>query len=147
MSRAPPKTRISNEQYNLLANRRQAFDALLWQTPVLSLTAQAFLFTIALSDGNTVVARAISAMLALIVALASLQLMAKHRYHEKACSLLLQIHEEANDLHPVHSGSTGGKRPFYLRLSSYLVWMATLWGFAFAAALVLLSVIRGYEWF
>lgn len=37
-------------QYGIVAARRDSFNELLWQTPVVSLTAQAFLFTIALGQ-------------------------------------------------------------------------------------------------
>jgi hypothetical protein len=146
MSESPRGTSISNEQYSLLANRRQTFDALLWQTPVLSLTAQAFLFTIALSAGNKPFARFIAATLALIVALASLQLMAKHRYHEESCSKLLQFYEGKNHLHPVHSSRMSDSDPRYIRWSSYVIWIGALWAFVIAATLVLLSLALQREW-
>ena len=39
--------------YGALATRRLQWDNLLWQVPILGLTAQAFLFTIALDPGST----------------------------------------------------------------------------------------------
>jgi hypothetical protein len=44
-------------QYQVIGSRRQQFDNLLWQVPILSLTGQAFLFTIALTAGNSEFAR------------------------------------------------------------------------------------------
>jgi hypothetical protein len=38
---------VSDLQYELIAARRSHYDYLLWQTPVISLTGQAFLFQIA----------------------------------------------------------------------------------------------------
>ena len=35
---------IHEVQYEIVATRRQSFDSMLWQTPALSLTAQAFLW-------------------------------------------------------------------------------------------------------
>jgi hypothetical protein len=47
-------------EYAAIAARRTQWDSLLWQVPTLSLTAQAFLFTIALTQGNDAWARIIS---------------------------------------------------------------------------------------
>jgi colanic acid biosynthesis protein WcaH len=71
-------------QYQLVAARRNATNALLWQSPVLSLTAQAFLFTIALNTGLAAIPRTVAAGLAIVVALASMQLLLKHRALENA---------------------------------------------------------------
>lgn len=38
--------------YSVVASRRLQWDNLLWQVPVLGLTAQAFLFTTALGSGD-----------------------------------------------------------------------------------------------
>ena len=48
---------LSRETYAIVAARRTQFDQLVWQVPVLSLTAQAFLFSIALSHDATRTAR------------------------------------------------------------------------------------------
>ena len=50
--------------------------------PVLSLTAQAFLFTISLSQGNDAWARVISSLLSLNIAVISILLMGRHRQAE-----------------------------------------------------------------
>ncbi len=53
---------------------------MLWETPTLALTAQAFLLTIALNKDAAPAAVYVSAGLGLVVALLSMQLMAKHRF-------------------------------------------------------------------
>lgn len=88
---------VTDAQYQLLAVRRQNYDSMLWQTPVISLTAQAFLFTIALSNGDKP-ARFIASLLAFITALASAQLLAKHRYFEIYYSKLLESVERERQL-------------------------------------------------
>lgn len=50
---SPQQQPFDASGYAALAERRLQWDSLLWQVPVLSLTAQAFLFTIALSPGGT----------------------------------------------------------------------------------------------
>jgi hypothetical protein len=84
--------------YETIANRRATYDTMLWQAPVLSLTAQAFLFTIALGPGNSRLSRLLAGALALITALGSMQLMAKQRIHEKIDNHLLALHEERTGL-------------------------------------------------
>lgn len=73
---------IELAQYDLVAQRRNTTNALLWQSPGLSLTAQAFLFLIALDANAETASRAVAAGLALVVALASVQLLLKHRAYE-----------------------------------------------------------------
>lgn len=52
---SPAGGRPSREEmlvmYQVVAARRQNFDAMVWQVPALSLTAQAFLLVIALGPG------------------------------------------------------------------------------------------------
>jgi hypothetical protein len=68
--------------YAAVAARRAQWDSLVWQVPTLSLTAQAFLLTIALSQGNDAWARIISAILSLNITVISIMLMARHRQAE-----------------------------------------------------------------
>ena len=145
---------INNEQYAILAARRQSFDSMLWQTPVLSLTAQAFLFTIALGSGNSPAARIVSAKLALLTALASLQLMAKLRFYEIEDSKLLEQFENNHDKEgylPVHaqtpSPNSSNDISKYVRLSSYKVWLITLSAFSIAALVVIVDVVFALDWF
>lgn len=138
---------MNYEQYQIVAARRQTYDTMLWQTPVLSLTAQAFLFTVALSAQNTPAARLISAMLALIAALASLQLLAKHRFNEVNDSKLLEAFEGANSAQGyevIHVPTSSPK--WYQRLSSYSVWVFALGAFAVGAILVLVDVLILHRW-
>jgi hypothetical protein len=136
----------SNEflQYQVVASRRQETDSLMWQVPVLSLTAQAFLFSIALNPGAGHAAKILSAGLALVSSLTSIQLMAKHRHHEVTDSKWLekfeQSHSESGFL-VIHGKRPKpvGRRPwrFLIGLSSYKVWMFALSMFAMAALTVL----------
>lgn len=68
--------------YEAVVARRLQWDNLVWQVPILSLTAQAFLFTIALGSGSTTVARCTSAGLSLVITFLSVTLMARHRQAE-----------------------------------------------------------------
>ena len=72
-------SRPDDALYQVVAARRLGHDTLLWQVPVMSLTAQAFLLTIALGASSSVAARVVSSLLSLVSLLASMQLMARHR--------------------------------------------------------------------
>jgi hypothetical protein len=65
--------------YEMATIREVESNSLMWQTPVLALTAQAFLLTIALGPDSTQVARFAVAALGAAVAFLSTQLMLKHR--------------------------------------------------------------------
>lgn len=83
-------TRLSDQQYVVLNNRRDNFNNLIWQTPVLSLVAQAFLFTIILSDSSSVSASFIASFLSASVSVSSRHLLDKHRYAETECAKMLE---------------------------------------------------------
>ena len=140
---------ISDEQYNVLAARRVATNSILWQTPVLSLTAQAFLFTIALGPGTVVGARFIAAFLALVASLASMQLMAKHRYFEKRDSKMLQEYEDEKTnegFQSIHARPDYDNAAWYLKASSYRVWIFMLAVFGTAAFVVIVGLLASCEW-
>lgn len=65
--------------YELLMLRQLEQNAMVWQTPALALTAEAFLLTIALGGESSRFARLLSSALSVVVAVLAMQLMAKHR--------------------------------------------------------------------
>jgi hypothetical protein len=108
--------------YQALAARRAGYDHLMWQTPVLSMTAQSFLFTISLGPETPAIHRVASAFLSLITGLISIQLMAKHRHHEELDSRLLEAMENGEALqfrlgpsHAIVSHSGGDGRLYFLK--------------------------------
>ena len=153
----------NKKQYELVAARRDSHNTLLWQTPVLSLTAQAFLLTIALGSGTSPWARIMSAILALCAALASVHLLARHRSFEVAGSEWLQEFEAKNrhkGYDPINTQIDRYKKGSFLsrllkkgsflsRLwpeSSYLMWKRTLLSFAgFSAAIIIIVVMQWLE--
>lgn len=84
-SQSPPQWEYQNQQlttlYEALTARVGHRDALLWQSPTLAMTAQAFLLTIALGHESRPIARLIAAFLGVAVAYMSVQLMLKHRMY------------------------------------------------------------------
>lgn len=129
--------------YQALSQRRSGFDTLVWQTPALSLTAQAFLFTIALGNNGSG-ARLASSFLAMVVTFMSMQLMSKHRYHEIHDGEILRLMEIAYDWPSIH-GPKGILDTFlsyspkrYERMSAYSVWIRGLLVFGAVAAIILI---------
>lgn len=125
----PVDAELSMACYNAVAQRRLQYDALMWQVPALSLTAQAFLFTIALDGGAGRLARVLAGLLAAIVSFLTVQLMAKHRWHERIDSNWLDRFEQRSGLEPVHgrrrrlAEGVGLSGPHLLiRWSSYRLW-------------------------
>lgn len=68
--------------YQALVARRLQWDNLLWQVPILSFTAQAFLFSVALGADTSRVGRLASSTLAVVIAFLSVTLMKSHRRAE-----------------------------------------------------------------
>lgn len=121
---------ISDQQYGMIAKTRDNFNTLLWQIPALSLSAQAFLFQIILGDASSR-SKQIAAVLSISAALASCQLMAKHRFGEISYTRLLDDVEQSKGLQNInqHIMSTN----IFSRWSSFVIWQALLLLFGAAA--------------
>jgi hypothetical protein len=152
--------KVYAEAYPIVAARRSQWDQLLWQVPVLTLTAQAFLFSIALAHDTTRTARFIACLLSLVMTVLSLHLMVKHRQAEVADSQWLETYE--HQLLPI--STNGASWPMHgqqwaryrLETDPGIGWLRALgrfrgfqvwfWGlaiFGFAALAVLgLTIIR-----
>ncbi|MGE5456987.1 MAG: hypothetical protein ACM3RX_01390 [Methanococcaceae archaeon] len=134
---------MNKEQYSIIAGKRQTYDQLLWQTPVLSLTAQAFLLTIILGAGSSDNARILAALLSFITSIASIILMYKHRYFETESSKCLEKFEKENQdegYEPCHDHKphSDEKVPTLVRISSFTVWILTLSSFGLVSLIVLI---------
>lgn len=68
--------------WETLSNRRMNYDSMLWQTPTLGMTAQAFLLTLSLAGDTSSLGRVTAASLSAAISLMVMQLMVKHRRHE-----------------------------------------------------------------
>jgi hypothetical protein len=66
---------------NIYATQVGSYTTLLWQVPALSLTAQSFLLTIALTNSNGKTAKVVAAGLSVVISLASYALMHDQRGH------------------------------------------------------------------
>lgn len=154
--------------YQTIGARRLGYDTMMWQVPALSFTAQAFLLTLALS-GTAAVARITAAALALVIAIISMQLMAKHRFNEELDSRLLEAFEKRLEIADVfgcpphappgqrmrtvnaasglYAGVSPIKKPWYVGMSSYGLWQRGLALFALTSAgIVTVNVIYVTGW-
>jgi hypothetical protein len=132
--------------YNVVAAQMQQHDLLMWQVPVLSLTAQAFLFTIILGADSSRMARILASILAVISSILSMQLMAKHHWYRQLEWKWLGDFEEKNHLERAHGFVRKGKQPPLSRLihqSSYNLWQVGLALFGVVSTFCLvLAVIK-----
>jgi hypothetical protein len=119
-------------QYQVVAARRQNFDAMVWQVPALALTAQAFLMTIALGPGTGHLARIAAGLLSALAALMSIQLLLRQRVHEVADARWLHDFERAHGWGAIHQhpaervAAAGIRSKGLMRLRSHQLWIAGL---------------------
>lgn len=136
--------------YQVVAARRLQWDQLVWQVPVLSLTAQAFLFTIALGSDSSRTARAVAALLSLVASFLSVELMSRHRQAEVADARWLEQYEadhfpddERFVVHGLAYRDARNASPAgpLGKLPGYWTWLCGLGLFALAALIVLTLVL------
>lgn len=142
----------------MVESRRISYEQMEWQTPALSLTAQAFLLTIALDPGVRPAGRFIASLLGLAVAVAVLQIFLKHRYHEELCSHWVdrKLGEDAREgIRPEalieFAYPDGGKEPLtrsakrleavLVNQPAFRVWRIALWAFLLADACILILTL------
>ncbi|MFQ4135482.1 NUDIX domain-containing protein [Nodosilinea sp. PGN35] len=126
------------QAYETLNRRRDSFNQLLWSTPSVSLVAQSFLFSIILGSGVSNRSRFVASVLSIVVSVASLQLLSKHRYNEKELAVSLERIETCSNRYPLNSMLQPNS--WFIRQSSYQLWlfMIGLFGVAALAVIVLL---------
>lgn len=148
--------------YSVVANRRTAFDTLMWQVPALGLAAQAFLLTIAYGGSSSNAARFVSGTLSIVVALVAIQTMLKHRANEKTDNLILKRIEDAQGIRispgasPHDAPAVRGKAieneliyGCFEKQKSVRLWVTSLCGFAIAGGVSIVltlcdaSILRG----
>jgi ADP-ribose pyrophosphatase YjhB (NUDIX family) len=84
--------------YETLNARSISHNEMMWQTPVLAMTAQAFLMTTALGSGTARLARVTATLLSVLVSVLSVQLMAKHSAMQHQDMLMLEGIEQPRGL-------------------------------------------------
>lgn len=138
--------------------KRHTLDQMMWQVPAISLTAQSFLLTIALGSGVPWLGRITAAGLGLVAAAAAIQLLLKHRYHEKMHSQWLEVFAAARGWPPLHGPGVeqfayqyrGGSHPWralprwkLAKHRSPKVWVFALAAFGFLDFAILVAGLIG----
>jgi hypothetical protein len=138
--------------YQAVVARRLQWDALLWQVPALSLAAQAFLLTIALSPDSGRATRVITSGLAIVAAFLSLHLLIRHRQAELADAHWLADYEQRHFSTIAHGPQwrdcrnairISGPLGRLAMLPAFPVWQAALGLFGGAAVVVFLAAFVG----
>jgi hypothetical protein len=153
---------ISRDAYAAVAARRAHFDQLLWQVPVISLAAQAFLFSIALSPDAARTSKIIASFLSVVMTFLSLQLMVRHRQAEVADSQWLEAYEKDSPspagvpAWPMHGPTWAayrnsidpqiGRIGVLSKLGGFRTWVWGISGFGIAAIIVLVFAIVMPGW-
>jgi hypothetical protein len=140
--------------------RRSAINTLAWQVPALTLTAQAFLLSLAAAPATTGAGRLFAAGIGLVTVLATLQLFARHHRFEIRLAHWLELFEQAVGLPLVSKrdaqdeallqGVVMRKAPevacggrWIGEHRSVAIWLWTLWGvFVADLALVILAILQ-----
>ncbi|MCG5451532.1 MULTISPECIES: hypothetical protein [Micromonospora] len=155
----PDETQISEQvltaTYAVVAARRTAFDTMTWQVPALATAAQAFLLTLALGPETARPAQAVAATLAAALTGLSAQLMIKYRRLELSDSRLLERIEQQLGLDqmlglPPHSAvreRLGDNQPWWVRLSSFRLWLLGVAAFSMADVVIAIDALAGLELF
>ncbi len=146
--------------YAAVASRRAGFDSMAWQVPIISLTAQAFLFTIALGPDSRPFARIISASLAVAVTALSMLLLARHRQADIADAQWLADLEErrgraSKQIMEAHGSAWRDRRddteihPWFdwmKRYRAFVVWEIGLLLFGIAGIAVVIVTLAAPGW-
>jgi colanic acid biosynthesis protein WcaH len=138
-SARPSPTTAWVAQYEALNNRRNSLNQLVWQTPVVSLTAQAFLFAIVFSRDVSTNNQLVAAGLGCITAFASAQLLAKHRAGELQLGLAAEAFERRAQIPVINANKALAWNPWYVRQPSFRLWILVLLAFGMTSLAVAIA--------
>ena len=82
--------------YELAELRRQQFDGMIWQVPVITFAGQAFVFSVLLGSGTAAWARIFAGVFSVGLSYLSLLLLARHRQADEATGQWLAQYELAH---------------------------------------------------
>jgi hypothetical protein len=144
MTATPPDPDNVRALHSALVAKRATLDQLIWQAPVIALTAQAFLMTIAFDTDKSAFYRCLSGTVATIIGLLSWQLFLRHTFIERQATMQLE------ELELRHFGQTVHARPAAKlhRVSGWRsrpIWACCLFLVSLAGLLPLLEVIIGFH--
>jgi len=116
--------------YDALRTKQLSYDNLMWQTPVIGIAAQSFLYTIAFDTSKGLTTIIVTSIIAIILGVAAIQLMMKHRLHERLTNDKLIKIESEFSLDNVHEQPSFEKKStrhyWFVKHSSFNVWRNSL---------------------
>jgi hypothetical protein len=139
--------------YTAVTARRVSFDSMVWQVPILSFTAQAFLLSIALNPDSSEFARIASASVSVVVSLICVFLMGRHRQADVADAHALErMEQHLPDEYHQHGEAWRLRRNATVTddnwigravpmLPQYILWVLVLYGLAALGVVVGLLAI------
>jgi hypothetical protein len=142
---------VLSDIYKALTERRISHDNLTWQTPALSLTAQAFLLTISLGPSESQVSRTIASIISIMISILSVQLIERHSFFETTFSKILEEFEkkynyklyldEGEILPHAHINTLPqkllGREGRFSKFKSRYLWMVLLLSFSFISLFII----------
>ena len=139
---------IDSTQYSILNVRRDSFNNLLWNTPIITLMALSFLFSIMFSSKISSFDLLIVSILAFFVSIFSMQLLSKHRFYEKRIAQILEYHEETSENMLGIINKKFKPERFYTKLSSFFLCFGLLFCFSLSSLYkIIYAVVKIFESF
>jgi hypothetical protein len=134
--------------YQMIMQRGLQTNGLLWQTPSLAVTAQAFLLTLSLGSDTLRPIRIVVSVLGLVIGIMSMQLMAKHHYFYELDQAELRRIETRLQLPPIAHRSRQivdhrkevWALPF-VKVTSYVVWQSGIFLISLTNAIALVLAL------
>jgi hypothetical protein len=133
--------------YDIILNEYNHTNNLLWQSPLISFTGQAFLFSISLGANISFLSRIISSSLGIVLSISSIQLFRKHRRIVITRSQQLEKIEHLYTFPEIIHKKNNFENCFGIeKISSYKFWLVTLIFFALMNVLVLSILFFNPVW-
>lgn len=131
--------------YQALRERRLAYDSMMWQSPALGIAAQSFLLSMAFDGSKGVFPNLVCSLLSTGLGLSSIQLMMKHRHHERLTTQQLHKLEVDHGLIQVHERPCRATEDDHFHwltnFSSFRVWMGGLFATTAAGSIAAILAI------
>lgn len=132
-----PVPLLADDQYAIVAERRNSYNTLLWQTPGLAIAGQTFLLTISLDEASSTIVGLVVGFVGLGLGFAALYLFERLRFLELHDSVLLRTYEESRPTGEGRLAVVHGRPKPYRELvdrmgnkgrrRAYEVWRSCFW--------------------
>jgi hypothetical protein len=121
--------KVHRDQYPIVAARRQAYETLRWQTPILAVVTQGFVLATAFGESVALLLALVLCAISVLIGIAAIQLFVRIRFLELEDSKTLRSYEQSrvdDGFSVVHVRRDAPKG--FARYSAYPIWLAVLGG-------------------